>query len=194
MSSTEPTHEPSVSGTIVAFVTQTWLFLWLLAASEPGSGDLLLAMLLLVVGLGLTLSWLFVLVPAGYRSWRASSGERRHKLIGYLIPFPLAVILLSVLVPLNIPLKARFELSEAALSDFAEQHASTDGEPFSGSEWVGLYRFEAVYRREGCLILQTRSFIDLEVGFAYCSGSLPSSPTVHMDHLKGPWWRYQNIH
>ena len=192
MSSTEPTHELNVSVTIVAVVTQTWLYLALLAASEPG-GNFALWILLVFVGLGLALTWLVVLVPTAYRAWKASSGARA-RIVGYLLPIPLAVTLLVVLMALDIPLMTRFELSEAALSDFAEQHASTDGEPFSGSEWVGLYRFEAVYRREGCLILQTRSFIDLEVGFAYCSGSLPSSPTVHMDHLKGPWWRYQNIH
>jgi len=190
---TQPTREPNVSGTIVAVVTQTWLFLCLLFASEPMI-DPFLGMLPLFFGLGLALSWLFVLVPAGYRSWKASRGARRQKVIGYLIPFPLAAILLLVLVPLEIPLKARFELSEAALSNFAEQHASTDGESFSGSEWVGLFKVDNVFRRDGCFVLQTHSFIDESAGLAYCDGSLPRSPTVHMHHLEGPWWRYRNIH
>jgi hypothetical protein len=193
MSSTEPTHEPNVSGTIVAVFTLTWLFLWLLLASEPMINPFV-GMLLLFFGVGLALAWFFLLVPAGYRSWGASSGGSRKKVIGYLIPFPLAVILLLSLVPLEIPLKTRFELSEGALSDFAEQHASTDGKSFSGSEWVGLFKVDNVFHRDGCFVLQTHSFIDEEGGLAYCTGSLPSSPTVHMDHLKGPWWRYQNIH
>jgi hypothetical protein len=192
MSSTEATHEPNVSGTIVAVVTQTWLYLALLAASEPGS-NFALGMLLLFVGLGLALTWLVVLVPTAYRTWRASSGARA-RIVGYLLPIPLAVMLLVVLMALDIPLKTRFELSEGAMSDFVERYESADGQYFSGSEWVGLFKIDSVYRRDGCLVLQTHSFIDYETGFAYCTGSLPSSPTVHLDHLKGPWWRYENIH
>ncbi len=196
MSSTEPTHEPSVSGTIVAVVTLIWLFLELLLASEPMIDPFLDMLQLWFFGLalGLALAWLFLLVPAGYRSLRTSSRGNRNKVIAYLIPFPLAVILLLSLVHFEIPLKIRFELSEGALSDFAEQHVNTDGESFSGSEWVGLFKVDNVFRRNGCLILQTHRFIDEEGGLAYCTGSLPSSPTVHMYHLKGPWWRYRNIH
>ena len=192
MSSTEPTHEPNVSGTIVAAVTQTWLYLALLAASEPG-GNYALWIPLLFVGLGLALTWLVVLVPTAYRAWRASSGARA-KIIGYLFPIPLAVTLLVVLMALDIPLMTRFELSEGALSDFVERYESADSQYFSGSEWVGLFKIDSVYQRDACLVLQTYSFIDYETGFAYCTGSLPSSPTVHMDHLKGPWWVYENIH
>lgn len=192
MSSTEATDEPNVSGTIVAAVTQTWLYLALLTSSEPG-GNVLLVMLLLVVGLGLALTWLVVLVPIAYRAWRASS-VARARIVGYLLPIPLAVTLLVVLLALNIPLMMRFEFSEGALSDFIERYESADGRHFSGSEWVGLFKIDYVYQRDGCLVLQTNSYIDYETGFAYCTGSLPSSPTVHMDHLKGPWWIYENIH
>ncbi len=188
MSSTEATNEPTVSGTIVAGVTQTWLYLALLTASEPG-GNVLLVMLILFVGVGLALTWLVVLVPIAYRAWRASS-EARVRIVGYLLPIPLAVTLLVVLIALNIPLMTRFELSEGALSDFVERYESTDGRYFSGSEWVGLFRIDGVYRRDGCLVLHTYGYIDYETGLAYCTGSLPSSPTVHMDHLKGPWWIY----
>ena len=192
MSSTEATPEPNVSATIVAAVTQTWLYLALLAASEPG-GNFGLWILLLFVGLGLALTWLVVLVPTAYRAWRTSSGARA-KIIGYLLPIPLAVTLLVVLMALDIPLMTRFELSEGALSDFVERYESADSQSFSGSEWVGLFKIDRVYRRDGCLVLHTYSYIDYETGFAYCTGSLPSSPTVHMDHLKGPWWIYENIH
>jgi len=183
----------AVAGTIVAVVTPIWLFLRLLFASEPMINPFL-DMKLSFFELGLALTWLFVLVPAGYRSLRTSSRGSRKKAVAYLIPFPLAVILLLSLVHFEIPLKIRFELSEGALSDFAEQHVSTDGESFSGSEWVGLFKVDNVFRRDGCFVLQTHGFIDEEGGLAYCTGSLPTSPTVHMYHLKGPWWRYRNIH
>ena len=143
----------------------------------------------------MALSWPFVLLPAAYRTWRSFGSAKARAAVRYLLPFPLAALLLSVLVPLDIPLRARFELSEGAVSDFAERHASTDGESFSGSEWVGLFKIDYVSRRQGCLILGTPSFaIDEAAGLAYCTGGLPSSPTVRMDHIEGRWWKYVNLH
>ena len=178
---------------VVVLVALTWLLVSLLLRSEPGS-DFTAGILWLILTGCLALAWLGILVPNAYRTWKACGFTKAATVVSYLIPLPLAAMVLFVVIPGQAPLKTRFELSEAALSRYIDQFEGTGGESSSGSQFVGLYKVVWAYRRDGCVILRTHDGLDYEAGIAYCTGRLPTKPSIDLNHLKGRWWIYANHH
>ncbi len=178
---------------IVVLVVLTWIFVSLLSFSEPG-GDFPTWVLWWIFTIGLGLSWLGLLVPAAYKAFRARSLARLPSAAAYLLILPLAAIVLFVLVSHHTPLKARFQLSEPALSDLVRKYQSANTKELFGgageSHWIGLYSVRTVYRRDGCVMVQTTTDMDFEAGLAFCTGSRPEGPNLDMDHIDGLWWRY----
>ena len=142
---------------------------------------------------GLGLSWLFVLVPAAYRTLRLVGRGGLLSIAEYLAPLPVAVAVLVAAMTFQLPLKARLELGEGALLDYAERVEA--GEPDADSyhiwRFIGVFQVHQAYKRDGCVIFVTDQFgVEDEGGLAYCTGRLPCGPTVEMDHIKGKWWTW----
>lgn len=189
--SAPPLSSDSVAPGIVVLATLSWLLACLLLASEPMI-DPFTSMAPFLFGVSLVLTWPFVVVPLAYRAWKAAGWRRARTIAAYLLPLPVSLAVLSLLLSRDIPVRLRFELSEASLRSHLEQFESS-GLPFSGRDArVGLYNVQGVFRRDGCVVLMTHGFIDEEGGFAYCTGPLPSHP--QMEHLRDKWWIYRNRH
>jgi hypothetical protein len=115
----------------------------------------------------------------------------------YLVPLPAAAYLIALLAGQeDFPLRARFELSEAALYDeVKEQH--------QGSHRAGLFQITLVSNVEECTFLETGGD-SLDQGFAYCPKERPSGtrsgspPEIEMRPVNGDWqhsdwWTYKFV-
>jgi hypothetical protein len=180
---------------IVALLSATWLCVSLVLFSDPG-GDFVAAYAWVLFSVAMFVAWL-VLLGITYQVARAShwSVPRRIGLmVGYMLPLPIAVVILVALLSNQIPMKARFALSEPALNDYVRTHTDTGLD--DKTERAGLYKIDFTYQREGCLILETAGANFTSTGFAYCTGDLPDEPdqaSIEMDHLTGNWWTYSDF-
>jgi hypothetical protein len=173
---------------VALLVVLVWFWVSLVLASDPGE-DIGTLVIRLTFTFGLALAWLAVLgvaiqtLVASRWKW----ARRTLWITVYVIPLPVAVYLGVLLVDQeDLLLRARFELSESALSDDVS-------EPQRGSHRVGLFQVNRVYPEAGCVFLETHGTVG-EAGFAYCTGHLPqrtSPPSITMEHLKDLWWKYQ---
>jgi hypothetical protein len=178
---------------VTFLVVMTWWLVSSFFTSEPGV-DFLAAILYFVFTLGAVGCWLVFILPTCYRAWKVSRSGGLGKIAAYVLPLAVAAALFVAPGPEVNLLKARFDASEAAMFDEVEKFESSRKESVSRSHRVGLYKIDVVHRRDGCVILKTGGWIDYEAGFAYCTGPLPTSSTVHMKHVKGDWWIYENVH
>ncbi len=184
----------AVSRLIVTVPTLGWLFLSLLIVSEPVPNLLLLVFEFYYI-LGLVGLWLVLLAPAAYRALKALGWKGLSAAVGYLLPLPLAAAVLVAALIYDIPLKARLELSEAALVNHAQQVETQHPNSYHLFRFIGLFRVETVYDWDGCTMFVTEAFgPEDEGGLAYCTGKRPCAPTVEMDHIKGLWWRWNYWH
>ena len=166
----------------------------LLIVSEPVP-HLILWVFEFYAVVGLILSWLFVLVPAAHRDVKTLAWRGLSLAASYLLILPMAAAVLAAAVIYEVPLRARLELSEGALVSHAEEVKSTHPDSYHLFRFIGLFRVETVYRWDGCTIFVTEAFgPEDEGGLAYCTGRHPCAPTVEMDHIKGPWWRWSYWH
>jgi hypothetical protein len=143
---------------LMLFVSLAWLVVSLVVLSEPGV-DLLIVLLWLSFTGALALSWLGFAPLLVRRTWKQGRPKISLTLV-YLILPPLAVALFATLTVLQIPLKARFELSQAALSDLAVR-CSRDAWPGPetrvpdsclGSHRAGLFIIDSVSQQSGCVV------------------------------------------
>jgi len=174
-------------GTLIQ-VTSAWGLVCLIYASEP-LVEPFTSMPPLFFGLALLASWVFFLIPASWGAWKRSGRGSLGRVAGYLLPMPMVVVVLIIIGLQDLPLKTRFELSEPALFNYFQEFEREGTKPSTESRLVGLYTVEGIYEREGCVVLQTNSGIDLEAGFAYCDNG--PEPSEHMEHLRGNWWVYR---
>jgi hypothetical protein len=181
-----------LSPAVVVVVALAWLAVSLLLFSEP-SADFYALMGWFAFTFGLAVSWL-ALLSVAYRALRVKHWTipRRARVIaGYLAPVPVAAVVLILCLAYEVPLRTRFELSEDALHNEIQRN---DGDPASfDSHRVGLYHVKGVQRRDGCIVIETGGVSFEMGGFAYCTGPLPDSRNVNMDHLTGRWWKYTEI-
>jgi len=183
-----------VSQRIVLLVTLGWLLVTLFVVSEPVPHLMLLVVEFFVV-LGLIGSWLVLLAPAAYRAIRSLSWKGLASAAGYLLPLPVTAAVIVTALIYDAPLRARLELSEGALVDHAGRVETQHPDSYHLFRFIGLFRVESVYKRDGCTIFVTEAFgPEDEGGLAYCMGRLPCGPTVEMDHIKGDWWRWNYWH
>jgi hypothetical protein len=173
-------------------VTFVWLLISLLIISEP-SPNLMFFVLEFYAVLGLVGVWLVLLAPGAYRAVRAAGWKGLLFSSGYLLPLPVAAALLISAAIYQLPLRARLELGEGPLADYAErvEAGDEDADAYHILRFIGVFQVHQAYKRDGCVIFVTDSFgPDDEGGLAYCSGTLPCGPTVEMDHIKGNWWTW----
>ena len=183
---------PRVSRLVVLLLTFGWLFPSLLIISEP-SPNLLLWVFELYAVIGLSLAWLFVLLPAAFRTIKSVGLRGVPSVAEYLGPFPVAVAVLIAGMIFQLPLQVRLELGEGALLDYAERVEAGEPEADSYHIWrfIGVFQVHQVYKRDGCVIFVTDQFgVEDEGGLAHCTGRLPCGPTVEMDHIRGNWWTW----
>jgi hypothetical protein len=174
-------------------ITSLWVLVWLVFESEP-MVDILAGLPLIFFTLAIFASWIFFLLPASWSAWKGTRHERMRKIAGYLLPLPLGVALLVAAASYDVPIRARFELSEGAMLDRVESFERGNVVSRADSELIGLYTVAHISRLDGCVLLQTNNGIDQEAGFAYCRSGRPEAPTEEMDHLKGKWWVYSYFH
>ena len=105
-----------------------------------------------------------------------------------LVSIPLAGAIFWGAVHLDLPFRARLQLSEAALEDFAQQRM-TDGHRWSGDSRVGLFRVSEADVVDGCVrMVTTGSFID-DAGIVWCdSAPIPNPGRDRYWHIQGHWW------
>lgn len=105
-----------------------------------------------------------------------------------LFSIPLAGAIFWGAVSLDLPFRARLQLSEGALEDFAEERLAESGR-WTGSSRVGLFRVSEADVVDGCVrMITTGSFVDT-AGLVWC-GTAPA-PTPGRDrywHIQGRWW------
>ena len=181
---------------IPLLVTLVWLSVSMLLASDPDERVITIVMWYIFT-FGLALAWLAVFVAA-IQTLEASSWSvirRTLSIVLYVAPLPIAVYLVMLLAGQeNLPLKARFQLSENALYDEVK-------EPQQGSHRAGLFQITNVTNLESCLFLETGG-TDLGSGLAYCPDAerpsramQDSPPDIVMRPLNGnwrtaDWWSY----
>jgi len=197
--STEPLTQIPFSPAIALLVTLVWFLVSMLLASDPGE-PLITGIIWWVATFGFALAWLAVFVAAiqtiGASAW--SVLRRTMWVVVYVVPLPVAVYLAMLLAGQEaLPLKARFELSEAALFDDVKQ-------PQEGSHRAGLFQITLISKIESCSFLETGG-ADLGDGLAYCpDGQRPiramrdSPPDIVMQPLDGDWqtadwWSYEVV-
>jgi hypothetical protein len=176
--------------TIAALV---WLTVYVQSASSRG-GDafgfwFMVEVGWLIASLGLVGFWIVVAVVA-IRAWISRNTARAWRATAFLVPFPLAVAAAILLSANDLPLHARFQLSEGSLNRLADQYERSSEGKFSG--WSGLYHVQRVHTWENCTVIVTGSFIFDEYGFARCSGPPPKQLpwNIELEELKGNWWTY----
>jgi len=182
----------SLSPGLLLLVTTTWVLVMLVLASYVMIDPFTTIMLVLFPTLGLAGCWLALTVRAAYRARKAPTMGAIAKTVAYLVSFPLAAIAMFMLTADEVPLRVRFGISETAMYDRLERFERTGEEESYGSDLIGLYKVDAVYRHAGCVILQTMRGIEETGGFAYCPGTPPTDP--ELEHLKGRWWIYRSWH
>jgi len=183
-----PGHYPPLGPGLQGLATGAWAFVCLLYTSEP-LVEPFTAMPLLFFGIALLVSWVLFIIPAAWGAWKRRRFKRIQLIAGYLLPLPVAIVLL--VVGSSYSLRVRFELSEGALHDQVQHFERGDLPTTADSDIVGLYTVEHIDRRYGCIVLQTNSGIDMAGGFAYCTnGGPPTGDFVRADHLKNNWWKY----
>ncbi len=179
-----------------AIASLVWLAVYVYLASSWGENivnwvfDLYLAISWLIGTLGLAGFWVVVAV-IGIRAWSARNSPRARRAAAFLVPFPAVAAAAILLTAQDLPMRARFELSEASLNRVADDY---EGGNRDISGWAGLYHVLSVHRLEDCTVIITgRESID-ELGFARCSEPLPEQlpPNVELEKLKGRWWKYTN--
>lgn len=123
-------------------------------------------------------------------SWRWRLGLAAW---GGAIAWPLALLVLAILVRFDIPFQVRFASGDSDLQEFAMSvlDGSRAPEGDDGGR-VGTYPIRRWYTANGCVHLDTTDvFID-NAGFAYCPRAEPqqSSRTTY-EHITGPWYRWR---
>lgn len=189
-----PPVKLGISLLIVLSITFGWLLISLLIFSEP-SPNILLFVFEFYAVLGLIGVWLVLLVPSAYRAIKATGWKGLVPASAYVLPLPISAVLLVTAVIYQAPLKARLELSEAALIDHADQVQARSPGSYNFFRFIGLFRVQTAYKWDGCTIFVTDSFgPEDEGGLAYCTGELPCAPTVEMHHIRGNWWIWNYWH
>ncbi|MEV0591767.1 hypothetical protein [Nonomuraea cavernae] len=100
---------------------------------------------------------------------------------------PLALVLGTVLlVKVEVPLHARFALSESSL----ERHARSMRSDHHSDRWWGLYRVDRVEKIPGgARFLVTSLTMDwASYGFAYSPDRVPDQEEGRYEHFKGRWY------
>jgi hypothetical protein len=148
--------------------------------------------------LALAASWIFFLALAAYRTWRTFGRAGLWRIAGYLALLPVATLAIHFVDSQNWPDIARLHLSEQALSDHVEAFRTTG---VREDQRAGLYRIDSTYSHDGCVMLETSSsWGGGGTGLANC----PSAPTdipvtaenttgLQFEHLKGRWWRFEEV-
>lgn len=170
-----------------ALAAFAWAFVCLLYTSEP-LVEPFTAMPLLFFGLALVISWVLFVLPAAWQAWKRGRMYQIHRIGGYLLPLPVAILLL--IAGSSYTLRLRFDLSEEALHDRVQRFERGDTVSPGGSELVGLYTVESIYHRNDCVVFETNSGIDMAGGFAYCVDGPPTGDFVRGEHIKNNWWKY----
>jgi hypothetical protein len=178
---------------VIVVVALAWGFVYLLLRSEPGS-EFTPGILWLLFTASLALLWLATTVWQAQQTWKSPGLRKTARMVGYMIPFPAAVIVLFAVIPGDLPLKTRFGLSEEALTRHVVEFERTGGESSAAIQMVGLYHVGSPGRRDGCVTVTTNSDLDYYAGFAYCTGPVPTEPNVDFNHIKGRWWKFEVYH
>lgn len=126
---------------------------------------------------------------------------RAHGAARWFLVAPLGGLLVVALVLADVPLRARFSLSEAAFDralELAPAETSLDEqEHFEVPDRIGSYRITDAYRQGDAVIFyeRTGSLVD-DAGFAYLpSGSFPELENGGFErpsfrHLQGDWYAW----
>src|SRR5438552_13465619 len=102
---------------------------------------------------------LVLAMVAAWQAWKRGRMYQIHRIGGYLLPLPVAILLL--IAGSSYTLRLRFDLSEEALHDRVQRFERGDTVSPGGSELVGLYTVESIYHRNDCVVLETNSGIDM---------------------------------
>jgi len=183
---------------VVLVVTLAWFWVSLLLTSDPGENNIMLFAWFGFTA-SLALSWFAIAASAiqiiGASAWTAV--RRTIWITIYLVPLPAAAYLVALLAGQEyLPLKARFELSEAAFDRAVIERPLT-------SLRVGLFQVSKIEDVESCVFLETGGVV-LADGFAYCPDGRPSRamrdspPDILMYPLNGDWqnaawWKYEIV-
>ncbi len=183
----------------MVLMTLAWLSVSLVLVSDPQDEDLIPALLGVVYSLVLILAWLGLCVAAAQIAFASNWPvlKRVAWVLGYWRLFLVAAWLFFY--PLgeeNLPLRARFGLSEAALDRAVVERPE-------GSFRAGLFRVSKIQDVQSCVFLETGGSV-LADGFAYCPAGYPaglsrgSPPDIVMypmneDWETSSWWSYNVV-
>ncbi|MFG1755781.1 hypothetical protein [Streptosporangium sandarakinum] len=135
--------------------------------------------------------WALALVPywlalAIAWSWMVGRGPGRRGWAPWMF-VPLTLVLGTVLlVKTDVPLHARFALSEPSL----ERYARSVRSDYAGDRWWGLYRVDEVEKIPGgARFMVTELTMDWKsYGFAYIPDRAPDPEEGRYEHFTGPWY------
>jgi hypothetical protein len=111
-----------------------------------------------------------------------------------LLHFPLAIVLLVVLLWTRLPLNLRLALSEPALRACVSQLPPGNATySYAEERRVGLIWARQIEVREHCVLWTTGSFFMSAHGLAYIPSDAPPALDGHQfERIRGPWWSFQN--
>lgn len=153
----------------------------------PAGPNLLWAVALALGWLTLGTTWV---VRVGAACVRPAGRRRLRRLWARWLVVPAAVLAIAVGLLADLPMRARFAVSEDALRDTAV--AVREGrEPDLG--WVGLYEVVDAQAIPGGALLSVAGSGDApfrrDGGFAYLPDGGPGAPdSTYFTHLTGPWY------
>jgi hypothetical protein len=115
---------------------------------------------------------------------------------GLPLSAPAALLLWLALVGQDIPLKVRFELSQAELESFAQAALSPGADDLPATKRRhGLFTVSKYQTTTGCVLMTTADLQTGIAGFAYCrDGDVPHGigPSgTSYEHLAGRWWTWE---
>jgi hypothetical protein len=171
-----------------------WLAVWVYIASSRGFGlipffgmDAMLLFAWPIGSLGLALFCAFIAALAVRALFSRNYSRCRH-LAAFLAPFAPAFLVLILLWSTELPMRARFELSQAQLSGVIDNYEANGD---VGPGWAGFYAFDHVMRVDNCVVIVTGSFFLDEYGFARCNGPPSLQPHyIEFEHLTDDWYTY----